>query len=309
MADQSFDDEDDLSSLDRGDDLTEDELDDEEDIEEDSEDEESDEDSSEDSEEETEEEEDTPPAKNIKVPKSRLDEVLSQREEARDRAAWLEQQLETLIANQSKAKDEPAPAPKVEYDFATAEETYITLIIEGDITKANKLRREIDSKKQEQLLEIIKASNDKTSKEASSLSIQAIENDRFKNMINTFEDTYPFLNTEHKSYNEEAVETVNTLLAGYVAAGKTKTEALKLAINKVVPMYQKEAAPVKKSLGNQRNAEAVKKAVKASNSQPIKSSTSTKMATVDTTKLNISKMSEKDFSKLDKKTLSLLRGD
>jgi len=33
---------------------------------------------------------------------------------------------------------------------------------------------------------------------------------------------YPYLNFKDKAYNEEAVDTVNTLLAGYVAAGKSK---------------------------------------------------------------------------------------
>jgi len=71
------------------------------------------------------------------------------------------------------------------------------------------------------------------------------------------ESKHPFLDHKSKSYNEEAVDTVNTLLAGYIAAGKGKVESLQLAISKVVPLYTKKE--VKTSIGEQRKVDAGKK--------------------------------------------------
>jgi hypothetical protein len=300
MADANFDDEDDLSTLDRGDTFEdEDEIEEEDEVE--------DEDSENEAitnEDEEEEDEEPVSTKTTKIPKSRLDEVIKQREEAKERNLWLEAQLEQLIANQLKSTTKP-DVPVVTYDFATAEEQYITLIIEGETAKATRLRAEIDTNRRQEMLELVKSIQAESSKEATIVSTKAIENDRFSNLVSTYETSYPFLNSEAKEYNEEAVETVNTLLAGYIASGKPKAEALKLAVSKVAPMYTKV---VTKSLGNQRTVDATKKAAKASNQQPPKN-LKTRVVEVDTTKLDITKMSEKDFSKLTSKELRILRGD
>lgn len=103
------------------------------------------------------EEEEIPAKKESKIPKSRLDEVISQRESALDRAAWLEEQLEKLISAQTKAQEALKPVRQEQplYDFAEAEQQYITLIIEGDIVKASALRATIDKERKNEMLSII----------------------------------------------------------------------------------------------------------------------------------------------------------
>jgi DNA-binding CsgD family transcriptional regulator len=296
-------------TLDRGDDFLEDEEDEDlEEIEEDQEDEEVDEEEQEEEEDEVEEEE-VPTKKEARIPKSRFDEVIQQREDAKERNLWLEAQLEKLISlSNAPTAATPAAPQAPTYDFTAAEEQYVSLIIEGEIAKASALRNQIDKERKNELMGLINTIKSTASTEAKAESTAAIEAERFNNYIATVESTYSFLDTNSKDYNEEAVDTVNALLAGYVASGKTKTEGLKLAISKVVPLYKGVEKEIKVSLGGKRKVEAGKKAAKAASSQPTKvKSASTKSADSET--VDISKMSERDFNKLTKKELSILRGD
>jgi hypothetical protein len=291
--------------IDRGDDFegSEDEEEqedqDEEDQEEDGEDDEGD------GVEDDEDQEEEPPKKDPKIPKSRLDEVIRQREEAKERNLWLEQQLEKLI-NQQNKKEEAAKPVVPEYDFSAAEEKYISLIIEGEIAQATKLRSEISKKQQEQFLSLISEVETKATSKAKSESSEYIEKERFQTSIEIMESKHPFLDHKSKQYNEEAVDTVNTLLAGYIAAGKGKVESLQLAISKVVPLYTKVVT--KESVGDKRKAEAGKKAADASKRQPSKTKSSSERGS-GFGEVNINKMSEREFSKLTAKEKSILRGD
>jgi len=295
--------------VDRGDDFEGSE-DDNEDIEIDDQEDQGDEEDQEDEEQEEEEEyeeeeEEEPVKKSPKIPKSRLDEVIRQREEAKDRNLWLEQQLEKLI-NQSNKREEETKPIVPSYDFDTAEEKYISLIIEGEIAQATKLRNEINKKQQEQFISLINGVEEKATNKAKSESSQYIEKERFQTSIEVMESKHPFLDHKSKSYNEEAVDTVNTLLAGYIAAGKGKVESLQLAISKVVPLYTKKET--KTSIGEQRKVDAGKKAAAASKQQPTKTRTSSSR-TSDSGEVDVKKISERDFSKLSAKEKSILRGD
>lgn len=260
---------------------------------------------------EEEEEEVEKPKKEIKIPKSRFDEVIAQREEAKERNLWLEAQLEKLI-NSQKVNEVVAPVKtkEPEYNFEEAEERYVNLIIEGEIAKATKLRSEIDKARQESLKAIISEITESVTSRAKSESSALLDEEKFNTLIENFENKYKFLDTSSDEYNEEAVDTVNTLLAGYVAAGKTKAEGLRLAVNKVAPLYEKtkEVKDVKQSLGNKRKVEAGKKAAQAANSQPTKTK-SVSTRTVDKETVNVAKMSEKEFAQLTEKEKRILRGD
>jgi hypothetical protein len=241
-----------------------------------------------------------------KIPRSRFNQVIKQREEAKERNAWLEAQLEKLIQKQTEVvQSEVQKAPS--YDFETAETKYISLIIEGEVQEATRLRKEIDKARRDEMMGIIKEIKDSAEDNAKKQSGVLVEQEKFNNLVENFESKYKFLNAESKEYNEEAVDTVNTLLAGYVAAGKSKSEGLRLAVQKVAPLYTK-VADSKPTLGNKRKVEAGKKAAQAANSQPSKTkSVSTKA--VDRESVDVFKISEKDFAKLTAKEKSILRGD
>lgn len=316
MSITNFDDEDDFTNLDRGNDFEESEDEDEEDQEDEDqedeqevteEDEEEDEEEVED-EEETEEEEPKSKQKEIKIPKARLDKALKKIRDQNERTLWLEEQLEKLITSQTR-QTQTAPQTTAEptYDFDVAEEQYATFLIEGDTVKAARLRKEIDTERQKEirnLISDIKRSNDD---EVTAKVKDAAETEKFNALIKNYENKYPFLDADNDDSNEEAIDTVNALMSGYLAKGNSKSEALKKAIEKVAPMYAK-SEPVKKSLGKERKIEAGKKAAQASKNQPTKTKSSTS-TNIDTSKLNIAKMSERDFDKLTPRERKALRGD
>lgn len=313
----NFDDDDtDFSTLDRGDSHVDDEDQEDQEVE-DQEDE--DQEDSEDSEEESEEEdsvgedeeveeEEVKPKKLPKIPKDRLDKALRQRDEYKDRALWLEEQLEKLIEQNSTKQEKEKVPPPPPYDFDGAEEQYVALLLEGETAKAVKLRREIDNQRQLQFQNLIAEIEERAIEKATQTSSASTENAKFQALIENYENKYPFLDSEHDDYNEEAIDTVNTLLAGYIAKGISKSEALKKAVGKVAPMFVQETKATKKSVGQERKVEANKKAASAIKSQPPKTRSSASNS-VDTSKLDISKMSERDFAKLTQKELKALRGD
>ena len=219
-----------------------------------------------------------------------------------------------LSAKNPNKKEETVASlviPEHTFDFDKAEEDYISLIIEGEIAKATKVRNDINKERKLEMINLISGIESKVSSKAKSESSAIMEQERFDNYVNTVESKYPFLDSNSSSYNEEAVETVNTLLAGYIASGKTKTEGLKLAVTKVSSLYSDESSEVKttKSLGNKRTIEAGKKAVKAAASQPVKTKNSSSSKVADNEDVDVEKMSERDFSKLTAKERSILRGD
>ena len=201
-----------------------------------------DEDADEDNGHEDEEEEVVPPKKEPRIPKSRFDDVNNRMKDATERNLWLEEQLEKLINQNTvqQKKDTPKVPDLPEYDYDAAEEQYISLIIEGEVGKATKLRNEINVTRQKELVALIASIENKSAESAKSQSFLLLEKERFENSITNMESKYPFLNHKDKAYNEEAVETVNTLLAGYLASGKGKVESLQLAIKKALPLYEKK---------------------------------------------------------------------
>lgn len=303
--------------LDRGDavedeDLEEDEEDEEDDSEDVSRDLEDDdsEDSEEDEEsEEDEGEEDDTPETDIQIPKARLDEVIAQREAQKDRVQWLEDQLETLINHkQAPVAPKEDAAPKESYDFTKAEEDYASFLIDGETAKAAALRNTIDGERKAEFADMIKTIKSESITEATNKSSEAIEQDKFDALIGNFENKHTFLDADSDDYNEEAVDTINTLLSGYMASGKTKSAALKLSVQKVIPMYTTPEAPKKQGLGETRKTKARRKAAKASNAQPSKTA-SKGVKDSNPEAIDVGKMTERAYNKLTAKEKRVLRGD
>ena len=310
------DEDDDLTNLDRGDQIDEDEdrddedensRDTDEDNDEDRDEDESDseEDSSdddEDSDEDVEEEETPKKRKPIYVPKERLDEV-------RQREIKLQEQLDKVLAallekEQSAKKEKEIETPA--YDFDAAEEEYISMVIEGETQKASAKRREINQALEAKMKAMLSQSQQKDEDVKKAIRAEMEEKD-FHSLVTAFETQYSFLNPESKRHNEEAVETVNTLMRGYMAGGDSKTKALEKAVKKTVLMYDQEAKPVKKSIGQERKEQANKKAIATSKSQPMVKSSS--KSNIDLTKVNPKDIKDKDLFSLSKDELRRMRGD
>jgi hypothetical protein len=295
--------------LDRGDEFDSDEDEDEEDAEgdegrEDEDDEgEADEDGSEESDDEVGDDEDEGRVKkNIRIPKHRLDQEIAKRKAAaenfereRARSAWLEEQLTKLLEKGTKT-EEPLLPP---YDFDAAEEKFNDLLLEGNVKEAAALRKEIREKEREYFKELANSIRE----EAVQKATNEIAESKFNVLVENFESKYPFLNASSKDFNKEAVDTVNTFMAGYMAQGKSKAEALKIAVSKVAPLYEAE-----KPKGKDRTIEARKKNVDASRKQPPNNRIS-RSAGRDVNALDVSKLTEKQLKELTPREIAKLRGD
>jgi len=288
---------------DRGDFLEEDEDDDELEDSEEGEDEEEGEETSESdySDESEDDDEDEEDDDSVVISREMLEELTSNKSNAdRERIKWLESQLEALLSKDSKVEpEEPA------FDFETAEEQYAELLIEGETKKAAALRSKISREYQRHLENQIKQVKEDALTEATKSADKVSEATKFNSLIESFERKHSFLDPESSDYNEEAVDTVNTFLSGYISAGLSRDEALRKAVSKALPFYKREEVS---KLGTVRKKKAAIKSAKASRSQPPKTK-STGLKNVDLEAVDVSKLSEKDFDKLTNKEKRALRGD
>lgn len=280
--------------------------DDEEEYEDEDEDQEDAEDDEDEDEDEDEEDEEEPEEE--RIPRSRLNQVIKQRNEERERTKWLEQQLEKVLNSQTAPKKEEAPQAPAEppYNYEEKEAQYIELILDGETAKAIKLRSEIDAARAKDFQKMLAEQSETTMSQTS----KKLEDERFNDLVSAFEEEYSFLDASSDDYNEEAVETINRLMGGYMAEGTSREKALALAVDKMLPFYTK--APAKEALGTKKKSEKAtadkKRNAKASRQQPPRSP-GRKTRDVDPSALRPSTLSEKQFNQLSDREKRILRGD
>ena len=238
-----------------------------------------------------------------RIPLSRLNQVIAQRNEEKERNKWLESQLEKLIEQGTlPGKSEEVKEP---YDFVKAEAQYIDLVLEGETEKATQLRSTINEEREKLWQEKIESIKEEAQTAAETASSSKLEEEKFNTTVANFENKYSFLDVESGDYNEEAVETINELMTVYMQQGEAKSKALTKAVKKMAPFYEK-TAPKEKTIDRKKAAKT--KNIKASKQQPPKSRGKTTKE-LDLDSLDILKMSEKDFGKLTEKEKRVLRGD
>ncbi|MBT8449255.1 MAG: hypothetical protein KJO69_06170 [Gammaproteobacteria bacterium] len=292
---------------------------DEDDDEEDSEDDEEEaddpsEEEHEDDEDDSEDDESVADEEGQRIPKSRLDQVIKQREEERERNLWLQEQLEAMIQRQTaveeKVEEEVDEGPP-DYDFDEAEGKYIELILEGEVKDATMLRREINKAREEVYNYQIESVRKNVTSEAVDKTTQSLDEQRFNGLLTSYVEQYDFLNDESDAYNAKAVTMANKLMASYLQEGKRKSEALKLAVDDILPFYNEEKPEVKPkaNTATARKKQARKKAAKASQSQPPASKGRTGKTARSLDSIDIAKMSDKDYNSLTARERAKLRGD
>ena len=189
-----------------------------------------------------------------------------------------------------------------QYNYEEKEAEYAQLLVEGEVDKGARLRREIDNARFTEIKAQLEAAKDEILKASETKSKDQIDTDRFNTLVEVYEQQHPFLDSSHEDYNEDAVETVNTLMLGLTSAGKSKSDALKEAVKKVTKFYKKS----NKVESTDRKSKAVKKNIEASKQQPGKAPS---RKTRDTLDIDITRISDKDFDQLSRRELAELRGD
>ena len=246
-----------------------------------------------------------PKAKGQTVPKSRMDEVIAERNELR-------REMEALRAAQKPA----APAAPA-YDFEGKEKQYQELILDGEAEKATALRTEINQKTRETL-------SAELAQEVETTITRKNEETALQLAADKLQADFPQFNEDSSDYNETLTQEVIDLRDAFIIKGERPVDALAKASDFVIrkhdlsaPAPEEEtstglagkAAPAKKSVDevSKKRAEIAKKLDAASKQPPElpgESSSSHGEKAVD-----ISTLSEEEFNALPEATLKRLRGD
>lgn len=246
-----------------------------------------------------------------RIPKSRLDQVIAQREEAKELAARLaerEDRLLKLLEAQQEPKKEEAKQPAFDIDAKEAEA--LDAMLEADVAKYTQIRHEINA----HILEQARSSAstmETTATTAAKAEARAIEEEnRFNDAVNVYSTKYPFLNSGDENFNEEALVAIDKLFTKFVGAGDSKTVALTEAVNLIAPRYAPEAEDdaVAKAKATRRS-KAVKKAAKAMGQTPPETKGRSTQKVEEFSYENLATMSEKEWKDLPASIKKKLRGD
>ena len=236
---------------------------------------------------------------NAKIPKSRFDEVNARRKAAEARAKELEEELERARGPQT---------PVDEFDFTTKEEEYLSAAIDGDFNKAKAIRAEIRKAEQE----LYRAEAQRT--QSAAVSQTRIELD-LKTTIQELEAVYPALDSKNEeTYDELATSEVLELHNAYLSMGKfaTPAESLRAAAELIAMKYKlqpaEEVEEIEETPPPRRktaDTAARRKAVAAAAQPRLPSAGSAGTAST----MNIAEMSEAEFDALPESKKAELRGD
>ncbi|SVB29397.1 uncharacterized protein METZ01_LOCUS182251, partial [marine metagenome] len=189
------------------------------------------------------------------IPKSRLDEVLTQNKALKKR-----------IEQSEKAQKEVEETPET-YDFDTKETDYMNAVLDGDQEKAKTIRKEIRQAERSHIeSELAQNIEQKVTRSSTETAIQ--------DAAHAIEEAFPIFDTSSPEFNEDLTTEVNKYMTGFIQSGQNPVEALEEATTYVLSKHDmidntSEAVPV---LGNtdktaKKKAEISKK-LKAAESQP-----------------------------------------
>ena len=244
------------------------------------------------------------------IPLERHKDIL---ERERARRQQLEQQLEQASrTNHSVAVDEAVQ--KKEASILDMEKKMHEHMLAGENEKAAELMTRIRHAERE----VLEAKNEVRYQEAEA---RAVERARYDIVVERMEAAYPALNPDADDFDQEATAEVLELQQGFMAAGRSATDALQRAVKYVMgnpqTSAQKTAVDVtprvpKGDIEQQRRAQAAGKTADAMSRTPP----STASIGLDNGKLggsaasvDISKLSYEEFLKLPEATISKMRGD
>jgi len=236
------------------------------------------------------------------VPKSRLDEVLSKQKA-------LQKQLDDMKAAQVVAESAPE-----EYDFATKEVEYQTLVLDGEAEKAAALRQEMRKAEREQMaFEMRQEMTQTVNQNQQATALQTAATD--------LEVNFPVFDQNSESYNAEYTQEVIDLRDAFITQGLGAVEALGKAANFVVKSYdlvEAEAdegsalsgskAPARRADEVAKKRAEVSRKLRAADAQPPELPGESS-ANRGEKGLDVASMSEDEFNALPEATLKRLRGD
>ena len=229
------------------------------------------------------------------IPKSRLDEVLTQNKALKKR-----------IEQSEKAQKEVEETPET-YDFDTKETDYMNAVLDGDQEKAKTIRKEIRQAERSHIeSELAQNIEQKVTRSSTETAIQ--------DAAHAIEEAFPIFDTSSPEFNEDLTTEVNKYMTGFIQSGQNPVEALEEATTYVLSKHNmidntSEAVPV---LGNTdktaKKKSQISKKLKAAESQPpdLPGESS---ANKGEQPFDVNTMTEEEFDALPAATLKRIRGD
>lgn len=241
--------------------------------------------------------------RNIRIPKSRFDEAQAK---ARQREQALLEEIEKLKGGQHASATQKAVSD-MKSKIEELQDKYEDLILDGKKDEARKIRKQVDTMREE-LVEY------QTSVKSDAARKAAVEELTYNAQLAGLEAKYPTLNPEHEDFDEDQTNEVATLLNAFVRSGAKRADALAKAVKYVLgaPPEQK-ASDAGKILAEQRAKAAREKAAEANKKQPPSSTQvgldSDKAGKGGEQGIDVMRLSQAKFSELDEETKAKLRGD
>jgi hypothetical protein len=241
--------------------------------------------------------------RNIRIPKARFDEAQAK---ARAREQALLDEIENLKGGRQASTTQKAVSD-MRSKIEELQDKYEDLILDGRKDEARKVRKQVDTMREE-LVEY------QTSVKSDAARKAAVEELTYNAQLAGFEAQYPTLNPEHEEFDEDQTNEVATLLNAFVKSGTKRSEALAKAVKYVLgaPPDQK-VSDAAKALAGERAKKAREKAAEADRKQPPSTSKvgldSDRAGSGGELGIDVLRLSQDKFAKLDEETKAKLRGD
>lgn len=237
--------------------------------------------------------------------KATLDKEREAREAAERRAAEIELRLQQTVQQQEKT----LRTEEIETQIEALEEKYQELLLDGNTKEAGQIMRQIRHMERQ-------IATAEAEARASQTTAQALEGERMELAIARLEADHPEFNTASENYDADLVALVLAKQKAYVSAGESPSRAMIKAGEEVAKRFLTKAASedakgLAKAAENDRQKQAVDKALSAQRAQPA----SMKEAGMDSDTRgekglpDVSKMTADDFAALPEATQARLLGN
>jgi len=229
-----------------------------------------------------------------RIPKQRFDEVNERRKAAERRAQELERQL--------SMRD---PQRVVDFDFDAKEEQYAQLVLDGDLEKAKAVRREIRSAEQA----AFEALADERANRAREMTKAEMV---FQQTVMNLNAAFPMFDPDQPEvYDKELVDEALELHAGFVNRGYAPADAIQRAVQYVAairglqPVNGQVAPPAEAAAPKAKKPDIQKKLDAAAKQPPKQAGRGMR----EEGEIDFSSLSEEEFDALPESKVRALRGD
>jgi len=235
----------------------------------------------------------------VRIPKARLDEVLTKSKEA---AAEYQRQIDELNAQVGSAKV-TEDIKVIRAGIEELEDKYEALVTDGELVEAKQVRRDLNYRR-EQLMDAKAAAMGEAARDA------AVNTLTYKQTLARYEGLHPAINPDSDGFDQLVLSEVATVKQAFQNSGLTPAAALDKAVRYVLPSPAK-VVDVNKLKDEKNKATRVANSKTDAGAPPNlnRAGKASNAAGPGVDGLNPLRMSEKQFAALTDDQLKKLRGD